>query len=74
MQSVEHRKISAPEASQYLGISASTLSKYRVFGGGPAFFKLGRRVVYSTRDLDAWVEARRRVSTSDNVTAGGHSR
>jgi predicted DNA-binding transcriptional regulator AlpA len=65
MHSAEYRRLSAPEAAQYLGISASTLSKYRVFGGGPAFFKLGRRVVYSTRDLDAWVGTRRRVSTSD---------
>ena len=65
MQIHEHRKVSAPEAAQYLGISASTLSKLRVFGGGPKFHKLGRRVVYDTRDLDGWFEARQRSSTSD---------
>jgi predicted DNA-binding transcriptional regulator AlpA len=65
MQTLEHRKVSAPEAAQYLGISASTLSKLRVFGGGPKFHKLGRRVVYDTRDLDGWFEARQRSSTSD---------
>ena len=32
MQIHEHRKVSAPEAAQYLGISASTLSKLRVLG------------------------------------------
>jgi predicted DNA-binding transcriptional regulator AlpA len=74
MQSVEHRKLSAPEASQYLGISTSTLSKYRVFGGGPVFFKLGRRVVYSKYDLDEWVEARRRLSTSDGIVTGAGPR
>jgi predicted DNA-binding transcriptional regulator AlpA len=65
MQTQEHRKVSAPEAAKYLGISASTLSKLRVFGGGPTFHKLGRRVVYDTRDLDGWFEARQRLSTSD---------
>jgi predicted DNA-binding transcriptional regulator AlpA len=65
MHPAEHRKVSAPEAAQYLGISASTLSKLRVFGGGPEFHKLGRRVVYDTRDLDGWFKAHKRSSTSD---------
>jgi predicted DNA-binding transcriptional regulator AlpA len=65
MQIHEHRRVSAPEAAQSLGISASTLSKLRVFGGGPKFHKLGRRVVYDIRDLDDWFEARQRSSTSD---------
>lgn len=69
MQIHEHRKVSAPEAAQYLGISASTLSKLRVFGGGPKFHKLGRRVVYDIRDLDGWFEARQRSSTSDTGDA-----
>jgi predicted DNA-binding transcriptional regulator AlpA len=65
MHPAEYRKLNAPEAAQYLGISASTLSKLRVFGGGPKFHKLGRRVVYDIRDLDVWFEARQRSSTSD---------
>jgi predicted DNA-binding transcriptional regulator AlpA len=60
-----HRLINVPQAAEYLGISASTLSKRRVFGGGPKYLKLGRRVVYDTRDLDAWLDAHRRGSTSD---------
>lgn len=47
-------------------ISASTLNKYRVFGGGPVFCKVGRTVVYDPSDLDAWLASCRRVSTSDN--------
>ncbi len=34
-------------------------------GGGPAFVKLGARVSYDPADLDAWVEANKRRSTSD---------
>ncbi|MHA6687663.1 helix-turn-helix transcriptional regulator [Mesorhizobium sp. A556] len=55
-----------PQAAQYLGISASSLNKYRVFGGGPVFCKVGRSVVYNPTDLDAWLASCRRTSTSDN--------
>jgi predicted DNA-binding transcriptional regulator AlpA len=65
MHPTEHRRLSGTEAARYLGISASTLSKLRVFGGGPKFHKLGRRVVYDTRDLDGWLDTRRRASTAD---------
>jgi predicted DNA-binding transcriptional regulator AlpA len=66
MDPTQHRKpINASEAAEYLGISVSTLSKRRVFGGGPKYLKLGRRVVYDPRDLDAWLNAHRRASTSD---------
>ena len=70
MHPTEYRRLSGHEAARYLGISASTLSKLRVFGGGPKFHKLGRRVVYDTRDLDGWFEARQRSSTSDSGEAG----
>jgi hypothetical protein len=53
------------EAADYLGISASQLNKLRVFGGGPKYLKLQRRVVYDTRDLDAYLDLHRRTSTTD---------
>jgi predicted DNA-binding transcriptional regulator AlpA len=66
MHSTEHhRKLNSPEAAEYLGISVSTLSKRRVDGDGPKYLKLGRRVVYDTRDLDGWLDTRRRASTAD---------
>ena len=66
MHSTEHhRKLNSPEAAEYLGISVSTLSKRRIDGDGPQYLKLGRRVVYDTRDLDAWLDTRRRASTAD---------
>lgn len=51
------------------GLSASTLNKLRVSGGGPAYIKLGRSVLYARADLDCWLEASRRSSTS--VACGG---
>ena len=59
------RRLDTAEAAQYLGLSASTLSKLRVFGGGPAYYKLNRRVTYDTRALDLWMASRTRTSTSD---------
>ncbi len=51
-------------AAVYVGSTKSTLEKRRLTGGGPAYIKLGRTVVYDTRDLDEWLALRRRHSTS----------
>jgi hypothetical protein len=56
---------STPLAADYLGLSPATLETLRTRGGGPAFVKLGRRVVYSRVDLDAWLAAHKQRSTSD---------
>lgn len=50
-------------AAAYLGLSKSSLEKFRCFGGGPVYAKLGRVVVYNTADLDAWLDEHRRTST-----------
>lgn len=53
------------EAAAYCKSSASTFEKLRLTGGGPAYSKIGRRVVYRVEDLDAWLAANRKTSTSD---------
>ncbi|PHO02205.1 MerR family transcriptional regulator [Rhodobacteraceae bacterium 4F10] len=35
------------------------LAQWRHKGAGPAYYKLGRKVVYRGSDLNVWVEARR---------------
>lgn len=52
------------DAAEYIGLSASTLEKLRVYGGGPRYAKLGRIVSYDAADLDAWVSGKQRESTS----------
>ena len=60
------RYLRAPAAAAYLGLSASTLAKMRLRGDGPLFSKAGAKiVVYDITDLDAYLAARRRRSTSD---------
>lgn len=55
-------------AAAYCGVSKSYLNKGRLYGYGPAFSKLpGGIVVYSICDLDEWLDARKRRSTSEEA-------
>jgi len=47
------RYLRTPDAALRLGLSTRTLEKYRCYGTGPAFHKLGGRVVYAIEALDA---------------------
>ena len=60
--------VDTTEAAKRLGLSASTLNKLRLTGGGPRFATLGRAIRYRVSDLDAWVAARLRENTSQPVT------
>lgn len=59
------RYLRTPEAARFLGLSARTLEKHRVYGTGPTYYKLGGRVVYAPDDLKAWAERGTRKSTCD---------
>jgi hypothetical protein len=64
----EHQRrnmLTTAAAAAYCGSSASTFAKLRVYGGGPAYVKLGRRVVYDPNDLECWLATLRRRSTSE---------
>ena len=54
------RVLRTPEASEYVGLSPTTLEKMRARGIGPHFVRLGSRAVgYTLDDLDAWLDGRR---------------
>ncbi len=59
------RFVRTPQAAAYLGLSHRTLEKHRTYGTGPAYRKLGGRVVYAVEDLQAWADRGAKVSTSD---------
>ena len=59
------RYLRTKEAATFLSLSARTLEKHRTYGTGPAYHKLGGRVVYSVDDLTAWVARGSVTSTSD---------
>ena len=69
-QGGEMSYLRVPQAAEYLGLSKSALDKFRCYGGGPAYAKLGTTVVYQAADLDAWVAARRIEPANDNGQKG----
>ena len=59
-------KMRVPQAAEYLGLSQSTLAKMRLRGDGPPYLKLGGKiVVYDIQDIESWLAASRRHSTSE---------
>lgn len=51
--------LTAAEAADYLGLSASLMNRWRCdMPGGPPYRKVGRRVVYARADLDQFLEER----------------
>ena len=59
-----HTKLETADAAKYCGVSKSCLEKRRLKGGGPAYLKPTRKVIYQVSDLDAWLDGSRRASTS----------
>jgi hypothetical protein len=60
------------DAAAYCGCSPHLLIKLRTAGGGPIYFQIGSgkggAVRYAEADLDAWLDSRKRTSTSDAGT------
>ena len=63
-----NRWLRSREAAQYVGLSTSDLARKRMEGGGPRYTKLGNKqqaqVRYLDSDLEEWMSARMRSSTS----------
>jgi len=49
--------------AQRWAISPRTLQRWRQEGKGPAYLKLGGRVVYRIFDVEAWEDESRRAGT-----------
>lgn len=59
--------LTTKEAARLLRLCARTLEKHRSYGTGPAYSKLGGKVLYDAADLRAWLESGLRNSTSDTA-------
>ena len=59
------RYLRTKEAAHYVGLAARTLEKHRTYGTGPAYRKIGGRVVYTLEDLRTWADRGACASTSD---------
>lgn len=56
--------LTTEQTARFLGLSPSTLAKMRLYGSGPTYMKLGRRVMYRLDDLERWMDANPYSSTS----------
>ena len=57
--------VTTSQAAEILGnLKPNTLEGWRIQGIGPRYRKIGRLVRYSIADLDAYLEAQTRTSTS----------
>lgn len=63
---MENRKLNTIEAAQYLRLKPATLEIWRCLGKGPAYLRLGRRVLYEVADLEAYATVRK-IHTRDSV-------
>ena len=59
------RFLTEHDVADVLGVKPKTLARWRWQGRGPRFRKFGRKVRYAPEDLDEYLTASRRRSTSD---------
>lgn len=58
------------EAANLLRVSPRTLERMRMTGTGPRYTRMSaRRVGYRQSDIEAWLDANTRTSTSDTGAA-----
>ncbi len=61
-------------AADYLEHNIKTLERWRKTGAGPAFYKVGRKCMYSPSDLDIWLDTRKFTNTAQVKTANRAAR
>lgn len=59
--------VSTNEAASILGVKRNTLEGWRTRGVGPKFRKIGSLVRYAETDIEEYLEAQTRRSTSQNA-------
>ena len=57
--------LTARAVATNLGCSLRKLERHRARGDGPPYVRVGGLIRYPLRDLEAWLAARRRLSTAD---------
>ncbi len=54
-------------AADHLHVHVRTLERWRQTGEGPRYVRMGHRVGYRQSDLEIWLEANARTSTSEGA-------
>ncbi len=64
-------RFDTPNASVYVGLSEKTMAMQRCDGTGPKFVKRGR-IFYYKEDLDSWLNAGGRCTSTAQVKHAAH--
>ncbi len=73
---VRKNSLSQIELAQRWSVSQRTLERWRSVGWGPTFHKMGGRVIYMIKDVEAYEAQTAMRSTSEpcqSMVAGGQS-
>lgn len=68
--STSQNLLTTEESAHFLRLQKNTLEVWRLRGTGPAYLKLGRRVLYRRESLEQFMAERERRSTSDTGAQG----
>lgn len=49
--------LTVDQAAEAIGVSKSTLQRWRTYGGGPPFVKFGAHVYYKRASVKAWFDS-----------------
>ena len=69
---MDNRVLNVSQAATYLGLAPQSLHNMRFRGVGPAYHKLGSRVVYRISDLELYLMERRIIPQDRREGAGAH--
>lgn len=69
MQNEKNALLDQSELATFLRRSEAWCERARWQGNGPRFIKVGRKPFYRLSDVENWLEAQTRTSTSDQGTA-----
>ena len=62
---MDRQLLTQKRLSDLIDVSERTLERWRIQGSGPAFCRAGRKILYRSEDVEQWLLANRRTSTSD---------
>lgn len=52
------------ETAARLRVAVGTLANWRVFGGGPRFIKIGKKILYPLAEIEAFEQSHLRSNTA----------
>ncbi len=65
MEHIETEYVDTEGAERLTSTPKATLATLRARGGGPAYIKRGRKVLYALADLRLWLNAAKRQHSSE---------